>query len=147
MISEEDIRKRTRRFHILGWSWILIQALCAMYVMSTLYTISEKGTPISYGFSAIWIAFVAVVIGVYGVQVLREKLMRTHYHIGLLIGISGMMSITMFIELIFTAGDVAHAKIRGATHQGLTKTEVWSVIFALACVISYSIYSSCYISL
>ena len=77
MISDEDIRKRLRRFYRLGWFWVLIQVLCVLYVLSTLYTISEKGTPISYGFSAIWIAFMAVVIGIYGVQVLREKLMRT----------------------------------------------------------------------
>ena len=141
MISEEDKRKRIRSFYRLGWFWVSIQVLCVMYVMSTLYTISEKGTPISYGFSAIWIAFMAVIIGVYGVQVLRETLMRTQYHIGILIGISGMIAITMFIELIFTAGDVAHAKIKGAEHQALTSTEMWSVTFALLCVVCYSLYS------
>lgn len=112
-----------------------------MYAMSTLYTISEKGTPISYGFSSIWISFLAVSIGMYGVQVLREKMMRSQYHIGIFIGISGTMSITMLIELIFTAADVAHAKLKGEEHAGLTKSEIWSVVFSSLCIIGYSFFA------
>ena len=140
IIGETEKKKRLKKLYRLGNGWVLGQVLCVLYVWATLEAISYQDVNFAYGLASIYLAFLAIAVGIYGVHVLKDKLLRNHYHVGIFIGTSFMMSAATIISFLLTFSGVAYKKAKGGEHWGWNVSEVFAMIFGLGAAICYAVY-------